>query len=143
MTINTTNIESLKLQAKAAAAQAYAPYSGFKVGAVLVSDDDKTVSGCNVENVSYGLSNCAERTAIFCAIANGMALNEVKQVVIYTPSDEVYSPCGACRQVMTEFLAPTTLIISCCETGAKQWTLAELLPDAFSFNVDDFREPQP
>lgn len=142
MTINTTNIDNLKQRAKAAAARAHAPYSGFKVGAVLVSDNGETTSGCNVENVSYGLSNCAERTAIFSAVASGVALDQVKQVVIYTPSEEVYSPCGACRQVMTEFLAPTTSIISCCETGSKQWTLAELLPDAFSFDVDDFREPQ-
>ncbi|MGM0480476.1 MAG: cytidine deaminase [Pseudomonadota bacterium] len=129
----TTELEQLKATAKAAAGKAYAPYSQFSVGAVVRTRDGQLISGCNVENVSYGLSNCAERTAIFRAIAEGIDVNEIDKVAIYTPTEVVHSPCGACRQVMVEFLGPQTPFISISDHGVKEWTVAELLPDSFSF----------
>lgn len=120
------------LQAKQAAARAHAPYSKFPVGAVLQFSNGEIVLGCNVENASYGLTNCAERTAVFSALAQGKDLAEVERIVIYTPGSQVYSPCGACRQVLSEFFAPSMPFTSTCDTGEASWTLGELLPSAFS-----------
>ncbi|PWW11340.1 MULTISPECIES: cytidine deaminase [Pseudidiomarina] len=131
---------SLVAMAQSAAQQAYVPYSKFKVGAVLSFANGATVTGCNIENVSYGLTNCAERTAIFSAIAQGFDPRQISSLVVFTPSDQVYSPCGACRQVMTEFLAPDTKVISACYQGQREWTLAELLPDAFHFDINEYRD---
>ena|SRR5690554_2129590 len=135
----TSNLQALKQLAQSAAQRAYAPYSRFKVGAVLTLKNGETIVGCNVENVSYGLSNCAERTAIFSALAQGVQLADVTQVTIFTPSDEVYSPCGACRQVMAEFLNADTPVISTSNGGEQHWTVSELLPHAFHFNIDNYR----
>lgn len=129
--INSNEIEQFKKLAQTAASRAHAPYSHFPVGAVLVFDDDSTVLGCNVENASFGLTNCAERTAIFAAQSQGYDLRRIKAVYIYTPSTVVYSPCGACRQVLAEFLPPHTPVISTSDGGDQLWSLAELLPDAF------------
>lgn len=134
-----SNLQTAKQLAIKAAAQAYAPYSRFKVGAVLTLKNGDTISGCNVENVSYGLSNCAERTALFSAIAQGVDLTEIAQVTIYTPSEEVYSPCGACRQVMAEFLSAETPVISTSNGGEQHWTVSSLLPHAFHFDIENFR----
>ncbi|RWU08729.1 cytidine deaminase [Pseudidiomarina gelatinasegens] len=134
-----SQLHDLHVTAKAAAAHAHAPYSRFKVGAAFVTDAGELITGCNVENVSYGLSNCAERTAIFTAVAQGADLSKVKQLVIYTPSAQVYSPCGACRQVMAEFFQPETEVISTCDTGQQSWTVATLLPDAFHFDIEKYR----
>lgn len=139
MSQNNLDLLQLQQQAKDAATRAYAPYSQFKVGAVIAMRNGVNILGCNVENVSYGLSNCAERSAIFSAISQGIDLKDVAQLVIYTPSDRVYSPCGACRQVLAEFLAPTTTITSTCDTGQKSWTVEELLPHAFHFDIDEYR----
>ena len=109
--------------------KAYAPYSRFKVGVAGLVDDGRIVVGCNVENASYGLTNCAERTAIFSAIAAGE--NKISCVVVYTPTKTATAPCGACRQVINEF-GPTAQIISCC-AGREQIavSLEALLPGAF------------
>ncbi|RUO75553.1 cytidine deaminase [Pseudidiomarina taiwanensis] len=127
----TLEITELKQIAQAAATRAHAPYSRFPVGAVLLFKDGSVVTGCNVENASYGLTNCAERTAIFSAQAQGYDLKDVVSVCIYTPSEVVYSPCGACRQVLAEFIAPQTPVISTAKVGEKVWSLEQLLPDAF------------
>ena len=84
---------------------AYCRYSKFRVGAAVLSDDDKIFAGCNVENASYGLTICAERNAIFQAVAKGELSNDrkIKAVVIVTSAEEVTAPCGACRQVIYEF----------------------------------------
>ena len=119
--------------AKRAAENAYAPYSKFKVGAAIETDNGEIITGCNVENVSFGLSNCAERTAIYRAIAEGIAPSSIKHIAIYTPTDEMHSPCGACRQVIAEFFLPSTPVASCNHLEQQQtWTLAELLPAAFT-----------
>lgn len=134
-------VEFLRQHAKQASQKAYAPYSSFPVGAAILMKSGEVISGCNVENVSYGLSNCAERTAVFSAIAQGYNAQDIAAVVVYTPGDKAYAPCGACRQVLAEFLANDTLITSTSERQMRQWTIEELLPDAFEFDVEAFRKP--
>ncbi len=88
---------------------AYTPYSNFKVGAVVEDNNGKYHLGCNVENGSYGLTNCAERTAIFKAVSEGM--KEIKVIAVVADTSGPVSPCGACRQVMSEFATKETVII--------------------------------
>lgn len=119
---------SLLSKAKEAREKAYAPYSKYKVGAALLTADGNVFTGCNVENVSYGLSMCAERTALFTAIAAGKRKFSAMAVVASSPE---VSPCGACRQVLCE-LAPQAEIITFSRTGEiKIKKVAELLPEAF------------
>lgn len=119
----------LEKAARAAAAQSYSPYSRFRVGAAIVCGSGKIFTGCNVENASYGLCNCAERTAIFTAAAIGERI--VRAVVVYTPTATPSSPCGACRQVINEF-GPGAIVISVCDgPGRIDTTLDALLPAAF------------
>ncbi|MBI5382953.1 MAG: cytidine deaminase [Opitutae bacterium] len=119
----------LATAARAAAARAYAPYSKFHVGAAVLAGSGKIYAGCNVENASYGLCNCAERTAIFSAVAAGETA--VRAVVVYTPTATPTAPCGACRQVINEF-GPDAPVVSLCDGPARlETTLADLLPDAF------------
>jgi cytidine deaminase len=119
--------------AREAAERAYAPYSKFKVGAAIELNNGDIITGCNVENVSYGLSNCAERTAIYRAIAEGIDLSNVKAITIYTPTEQLHSPCGACRQVMAEFFSADTQVSSANRHDIKHWTVGSLLPESFSF----------
>lgn len=115
--------------ARSAARSAYAPYSNFRVGAAVLTGSGRIYSGANVENASYGLCNCAERTAIFAAAAAGE--RRLRAVVVYTPTTAPTLPCGACRQVINEF-GPQATIISLCRTAATvETTLDQLLPDAF------------
>src|SRR3954463_3809420 len=93
--------QHLEKAARDAAANSYSPYSKFRVGAAVLTGSGKIFQGCNVENASYGLSNCAERTAIFAAVAAGERI--LKAVAVYTPTQVPTSPCGACRQVINEF----------------------------------------
>lgn len=134
-------VEFLRQHAKQASQKAYAPYSNFPVGAALLMKNGEVISGCNVENVSYGLSNCAERTAVFSAIAQGHNGKDITAVVIYTPGDKAYAPCGACRQVLAEFLSTGTVVTSTSERQMRQWEIEDLLPDAFEFDVEAFRKP--
>lgn len=124
-----TQRQKLKAAAKAAAAKAYAPYSKFRVGAAVLTGSGKIFSGCNVENASYGLCNCAERTAIFSAVAAGE--RRIRCVVVYTPTKTATAPCGACRQVINEF-GPAARVISFC-LGREEInvSLEALLPGAF------------
>ncbi len=121
----------LRAAARTAAQQAYAPYSKFRVGAAVLTDSGKIYAGCNVENASYGLANCAERTAIFSAVAAGEKKLKIRCVVVYTPTKMATSPCGACRQVINEF-GPHARVISFCQ-GADiiDTSLEALLPGAF------------
>jgi cytidine deaminase len=119
----------LEKAARSAAQASYSPYSEFRVGAAVLTESGKIFGGCNVENASYGLCNCAERTAIFSAVAAGDRI--VKAVAIYTPTKTPTAPCGACRQVINEF-GPSAAIIGICDTDERvETTLAALLPDAF------------
>lgn len=129
MKIPTPICRKLEKAARAAAKASYSPYSKFRVGAAVLTGSGKIYSGTNVENASYGLCNCAERTAIFTAIAAGE--RTVKAVAVYTPTQLATSPCGACRQVINEF-GPTAIIISVCNSGWRsETTLDRLLPAAF------------
>jgi cytidine deaminase len=115
--------------ARAAAKHAYAPYSKFRVGAAVLTGTNEIFAGCNVENASYGLCNCAERTAIFNAVAAGQ--REIRCVVVYTPTPKATAPCGACRQVIYEF-GPAARVISVCDSGERiDTTIEALLPRAF------------
>ncbi|MFJ4346572.1 cytidine deaminase [Pseudomonas sp. NPDC089401] len=120
-------------QAIAAADSAWCPYSAFPVGAALLCGDGTVIRGCNVENVSYGLTNCAERSALFAAISQGQAPGSFKAMLVYAPKVPVISPCGACRQVMVELLAPDCPVICVGHDAAASlhWTAGQLLPGAF------------
>jgi cytidine deaminase len=117
--------------ARTAADQAYCPYSLFRVGAAVLTDQGEIFSGCNVENASYGLTICAERNAIFQAVALGKGPLVLRAVVVFTPTTEPSAPCGACRQVINEF-GPDAQVISVCDGPAMITNrLDELLPGAF------------
>lgn len=115
---------------------AYAPYSDFKVGAALLSSDGQIFTGCNIENFAYGPSNCAERTAIFKAVSEGV--RDFKAIAIVGGKKgairDYCAPCGVCRQVMAEFCSPEEfqIILAKSPEDYQIYTLAELLPKAFS-----------
>ncbi len=115
--------------AKVASQNAYCPYSGFRVGAAVLCGSSKLFAGCNVENASYGMTICAERSAMAAAITAGEA--KIEAVVIYTPTPAPTAPCGACRQALNEFGPDMECICVCDGTDVIRMTLAELLPAAF------------
>lgn len=124
-------LKKLKAAAKTAASRAYAPYSRFRVGAAVLTASGRIYAGCNVENASYGLCNCAERTAIFNAVAAGEKKLELRCVVVYTPTQTATAPCGACRQVIHEF-GPAARVLSFCAGRSEiDVSLGALLPGAF------------
>lgn len=125
----TEEISALIAAAWKAREQAYAPYSGFAVGAAVQTASGQIYGGCNIENVSYGLSNCAERTAMFQAIAHGE--RQLVCIAVCADTPEPVAPCGACRQVMQE-LGPQMEVILVNQAGAQIVTTAEeLLPYSF------------
>ncbi len=110
---------------------AYVPYSNFKVGAALVSKDGQIFHGCNIENAAYSVTNCAERTALFKAYSDGVTSFET--LVVVADTDGPVSPCGACRQVISELVdADTKIILTNLKGDIQRTTAAELLPGAFS-----------
>lgn len=122
--------QTLISAAKEAYRYAYAPYSMFAVGAAILTDEGKIVTGCNVENASYGLSMCAERTAIFKAVSRG--IQTFRAIAAVADTAEPISPCGACRQVMAEFCPPDLPVYLSNLTGKTLiMTVRELLPYAF------------
>ena len=122
-------LEPLKAAARLASEKAYCPYSQFRVGAAVLTDSGQIVSGCNVENASYGLTICAERNAVFQMVAQGHTT--IQAVVLYTPTRLPASPCGACRQVINEF-GPDARFVSFCDGPEMiSSTVSELLPFAF------------
>ena len=116
----------------AAREMAYAPYSNFQVGAALLAKDGRIFLGCNVENISYGLTNCAERVSIGAAVAAGV--REFLAVAVVADTGVPISPCGACRQVLAEFGVPKILLAN--RNECIEFTLAELLPRASSGILD-------
>ncbi|PFM66819.1 cytidine deaminase [Bacillus cereus] len=116
--------------------KAYIPYSKFPVGAALVTKEGKIYTGCNIENASYGLCNCAERTAIFKAVSEGE--RNFSYLVITGETDGPISPCGACRQVIAEFCDPKMpVLLTNVKGDEKEVTVEQLLPGAFS--IEDLK----
>ncbi|AGB41512.1 cytidine deaminase, homotetrameric [Halobacteroides halobius DSM 5150] len=122
--------EQLIEEAIRARENAYTPYSNFKVGAALLTVDDEIYTGCNVENSSYGLTNCAERTAIFKAISEGK--KDFKALAVVADTDDPVSPCGACRQVISEFGPGIKVIMANLEGDAITKDLKDILWGAFA-----------
>ncbi|MCK9556975.1 MAG: cytidine deaminase [Candidatus Cloacimonetes bacterium] len=123
-----SELKELLEKAREAAKTAYAPYSGYKVGSAVKCADGSIFCGCNVENASFSLTICAERTAIFKAISEGH--RDFKAIAIYVDSDKTFPPCGACRQVISEF-APDIPILYANWNETIESTMDKLLPGAF------------
>lgn len=127
--ISETLFNDLIAAAQHASTRAYCPYSKFLVGAAILTADGTIFSGCNVENASFGLTMCAERNALFQAVAAGHT--QFACMVVYTPTPNPTAPCGACRQVINEF-APAVRVICVCQGPDRlTCTLDQLLPAAF------------
>lgn len=131
MNIEENKLLTLVNAAKEGFENAYAPYSNFHVGAAALTANGNIVKGCNVENASYGLTVCAERNCLAQGVISGE--KSFSAIVIYTNQEKLTPPCGACRQVIVEFLAPDALVMAVNHNNdKKQWTVNELLPDAFT-----------
>jgi cytidine deaminase len=128
---------NLKAEADKALEKAYSPYSNFKVGAAILTEAGNLYTGCNVENVSYGLTICAERNAITHAVATEGPDLKLREVFITNRNDKGVSipcsPCGACRQFIAEFATEKTLVHYAGESEDVTKSVSELLPDGFSF----------
>ncbi|MDY0023942.1 MAG: cytidine deaminase [Candidatus Izemoplasmatales bacterium] len=112
---------------------AYVPYSHFRVSAVLKLKNGDTIKGVNIENASFGLTNCAERSALFTAYSKGVRKEDIESILVYTDKDYFVSPCGACRQVMKELMAPEAKVYFANSKGEiKELTNKDLLPYGFS-----------
>ena len=123
--------KKLKKAAERVMKNAHAPYSNFRVGSAILLTNGKTFTGCNVENASYGMTNCAERTAIFSAVAELGPRIEIAAVAVTNDHGVACSPCGACRQVINEF-GPKIPVVSICDGEERiETTLDALLPHAF------------
>lgn len=123
--------EKLMELAKEGREKAYVPYSKFKVGAALLTTDGKVYKGCNIENSSYSMTNCAERTAMFKAVSEGE--RDFAAIAIVADTEGPCSPCGACRQVISEFCAPNMPVyLTNMKGDVQETTVKELLPGAFS-----------
>ena len=134
---SAAQLAALFAQAQAAALHAYAPYSRFRVGAALLFDDGATVTGCNVENASYGLTSCAERNALFRAIAERGAAAHIVAVAVANANQVPSPPCGACRQVLSEFVTDEAVVIFPDEGGSASAPVLfrELFPHSFRMEL--------
>lgn len=129
MTMNPAELIQEAIQARE---KAYVPYSGFKVGAALLDEDGHVHHGCNIENAAYGPSNCAERTALFSAVAGGRQPGSFKMLAVVGNTDGPIAPCGVCRQVLVELCKPDMpVILGNLNGDIRETTIRELLPDAF------------
>ena len=132
MSLTDQRDDLLKL-AREAQQNAYAPYSKFRVGAAVLLENGDIFTGCNVENASYGLTNCAERSAIFAAVSKlGGGKVKIRAIAVVNDHDVPCSPCGACRQVIAEF-GPEAILWYQGRNGIQQSTMEHLLPDCFRF----------
>ncbi len=126
------NLDRLWAAALEAASNAYAPYSRFYVGAALLFDDGAVFTGCNVENVSYGLTSCAERNALFRAISERGAGHRIVAIAVTNRNGAASPPCGACRQVLSEFVTADAVVRFPGENGPLTMRFAELFPCGFT-----------
>lgn len=125
------NTQKLIQEAIEARKQAYTPYSHFPVGAAVLTSDNHVYRGCNIENASFGLTNCAERTAIFKAVSEGE--KEIKAIAIVADTKGPVSPCGACRQVMAEFCNEETKVyLTNLDGDIQETSISGLLPGFFT-----------
>lgn len=120
-----------------AMSNAYAPYSNFHVGACVLCKDGKMFYGANIENASYGATNCGERSAIFAAYSNGYRSDDIEAIAIVSDGKRIAGPCGICRQVLSELLKPNTPIILAIKDETKVMNMQELLP--YSFGKEDLQ----
>jgi len=125
------SVERLQAAATAAAEKAYAPYSNFRVGAALLFDDGGVTTGCNVENISYGLTICAERTALCRAVAEHGANRRIVAIAVANLNQAGSPPCGACRQMLSEFVTPDAIVYFPDSQGVTSVPFNELLPHTF------------
>lgn len=131
------DIQSLIREAREGRDRAYAPYSAFRVGAALLTRSGRVFRGCNIENASYSLCICAERAALFSAIADGCGRGDFTHLAVVGDTTEPLAPCGACRQVMMELGGPQLIVIQANLVGAvSQFTMAALLPGAFDYGLN-------
>lgn len=129
--MNATKKAQVIEAALLAADKSYVPYSQFRVGAALLTKEGRVFQGCNIENASFGLTNCAERTAIFKAVSEGH--RDFTCLAVYGDTKDPISPCGACRQVMVEFFKPDSKVILIAEDKSTvEMTVGELLPYSFT-----------
>lgn len=127
--------DNLVNEAFEAMKNAYAPYSNFHVGACVLTSDGKTFKGANIENASFGATNCAERSAVFAAYSNGYRKETIEAIAIVSDGDRIAAPCGICRQVLNELLKKDTPIILATNKDYLETTIKELLP--LSFEAED------
>ena len=132
MAATILSVDELLNLARAARQSAYAPYSRFQVGAVVLTRDGRRFDGCNVENAAYGLCNCAERTALFAAVAAGCQPGDFAALAVVADTPGPVSPCGACRQVMAELCDQAMpVLLGNLGPHVQETTVAELLPGSF------------
>ena len=130
--MNTEQQNKLIKAATEARERAVAPFSGFRVGASLLTKDGEVFTGCNIENASYGLTMCAERVAIFKAISEGK--REFQKIVIVADTEDLTPPCGACRQIIWEFCGDVEIVLTNLQGKTETIQMRELFPRAFDSN---------
>lgn len=128
-------LDNLLDQARQAASRAYAPYSGFRVGAAVALANGEIVTGANVENVSYGLTICAERSALVSAVSRFGPAIRIRAIAVANLNNAASPPCGACRQVLAEFAEPEAPVVFPAADGIRTLPFAELLPLAFEMKL--------
>jgi len=128
-------LENLLESARRAAQNSYSPYSGFRVGAALLLTSGEIVTGTNVENVSYGLTICAERSALVSAVSQFGPGIRIEAVAVVNLNNSASPPCGACRQVLAEFILPEAPVIFPAADGMRTMPFAEILPLAFDMKL--------
>jgi cytidine deaminase len=126
--MNTEQNELIKLAAEARG-RAVAPFSNFKVGAALLTNDGEVFTGCNIENASYGLTMCAERVAIFKAVSEGK--RQFEKIFVVADTEDLTPPCGACRQIIWEFCGDIEIVLSNLYGKTETFQMKELFPKAF------------
>jgi cytidine deaminase len=134
--INVGTLERLRHAALEAARNAYAPYSKFYVGAALLFEDGSISTGCNVENMSYGLTSCAERNALFRAISERGTGPRIQAIAVANRNGAASPPCGACRQVMSEFVTADAVVCFPGVSGPETRSFAEIFPFTFVLETE-------
>lgn len=132
---NTPELEALLEQARQAAQHSYSPYSGFKVGAALRLTNGEVVTGTNVENISYGLTICAERSALVSAVSHFGPEIRIEAVAVANLNNAASPPCGACRQMLAEFILPDAPVVFPVADGVRTIAFSEVLPLAFEMKL--------